>query len=192
MPKTRQQKEESVIQIKEKLDRAKVVVFADYKGLTMSQLSDLRKKLREQNAEFSITKNTLLKRALPTNYQLPASPAKRGESTTNSFDGPTATLFAYDDEISPLKTLVKAFKDYTIGKVKSGFLGTDALTEEKIIQLSTLPTKDELRGKVVGVLVAPLTGIVSVLQGNLRNLVYALSEISRLPSVEQKKKGGVA
>ena len=91
----------------------------------------------------------------------------------------------------PIKILVKALKDATIGKVKSGFLGRDdlpagrqALDEAKIIQLSSLPTKDELRGQTVGVLVAPLRGIISVLQGNLRNLVYALSEI-------QKVKGGV-
>ncbi len=175
MPKTRIQKEEAVVQIQEKLGRSKAVVFADYKGLTMSQLSDLRKKLREQNAEFSITKNTLLERALPTSsFQSPAS----------VFEGPTATLFAYDDQITPIKILVKAFKDYAIGKVKSGFLGMELLDEAKIIKLSTLPSKDELLGQVVRVLVAPLRGIVSVLQGNLSNLVYALNEI-------KNKKGGV-
>ncbi|MBI2337855.1 50S ribosomal protein L10 [Candidatus Daviesbacteria bacterium] len=183
MAKTRQQKEETVQKIQEKLGRAKAVVFADYKGLNMKQLSDLRDKLREQNAEFSITKNTLLSRALPaTNYQLPASPTHRGELTTN-FEGPTATLYAYDDEISPIKILVKALKDAAIGKARNGFLGDMPLDEAKILQLSTLPTKDELRGKTVGVLVAPLQGIVSVLQGNLRNLVYALDAI-------RKTKGG--
>ena len=183
MPKTRLQKIEAVTKMQEKLAKAKSVVFADYKGLTMKQLSSLRDNLREQNAEFAITKNSLLQRALPaSNFQLPAS----------SLTGPTATLFAYDDEISPIKTLVKAFKDFTIGKVKSGFLGTESLDEAKIIQLSQLPSKMELRGKTVGVLVAPLHGILSVLQGNLRNLVYALSEMSKLlPRVEQKQRGGV-
>lgn len=168
--KTRAQKEEQVNKLTEKLSRAKALVFADYKGMTMKQLSDLRDKLREQDAELTVTKNTLLKRALPTsNFQLPIS----------NLEGPTATLFAYDDEISPIKLLVKTFKDLSIGKVKNGFLGTDPLDEAKIIQLSALPTKDELRGKTVGVLVAPLQGMISVLQGNLRNLVYALSEIQK-------------
>jgi len=167
MPKTRLQKEEIVVLLKEKLDRAKSVVFADYKGLSMKQLSDLRKKLREVNSEFTITKNSLLKLALPTtNYKL-----------QTDLEGPTATLLAYDDEISPIKILVKALKDAAIGKVKSGFLGKDSLDEAKIIQLSALPTKDELRAQTVGVLAAPLQGIVSVLQGNLRNLVYALNQI---------------
>ncbi len=179
MPKTRQQKEESVLKLEEKLKVSKALVFADYKGMTMKQLSELRSKLREVNSEFVVTKNTLLERALPsTNYQPP-----HGGPATN-FEGPTATLFAYDDEISPIKILVKALKDSNIGKIKSGFLGTDPLNEAKIQQLSTLPTKDELRAKTVGVLVAPLQGILSVLQGNLRNLVYALSEI-------QKQRGGV-
>jgi len=177
MPKTKQQKIEAVTKLEEQLGRAKALVFADYKGLTMSQLSDLRNKLREQNAQLAITKNTILERALPsTNYQLP----------TTNFNGPTATLFAYDDAVSPIKILVKAFKDMGFGKVKFGFLGTDSLDEAKILQLSTLPSQQELRAKTVGILAAPLQGIVGVLQANLRNLVYALSEISRLPSVEQK------
>lgn len=167
MPKTKQQKKDLVVKLQEKIERSKALVFADYKGLTMKQLSDLRDKLREVNGEFTITKNTLLKRALPT----------------SSLEGPTAALFAYDDEISPIKILVKAFKDSGVGKVKLGFLGSEALDEAKILQLSMLPSKNELRGKIVGVLAAPLQGIVSVLQGNLRNLVYALSEI-------QKQKGG--
>ncbi|OGE42202.1 hypothetical protein A3B45_04540 [Candidatus Daviesbacteria bacterium RIFCSPLOWO2_01_FULL_39_12] len=111
---------------------------------------------------------------MPTTYHLPPT----------AYQTPTATLFAYDDEISPIKLLVKTLKDATLGKIKMGFLGTEALDEARILQLSTLPTKDELRGQTVGILVAPLQGIVSVLQGNLRNLVYALSEI-------QKAKGGV-
>lgn len=175
MAKTRQQKEEQVTKLTEKLGRAKAVVFTDYKGLNMKQLSDLRDKLREVQGEFSVTKNTLLLRALPaSNFPSPAS----------NFEGPTATLFAYDDEISPIKILVKALKDATLGKVKGGFLGDATLDETKILQLANLPGKDELRGKAVGVLVAPLQGMVGVLQGNLRNLVYALSEI-------QKTKGGV-
>ena len=174
MAKTRAQKEELVQKLQEKLGKAKAMVFTDYRGLTMKQLSDLRDKLREQQAEFTITKNTLLERAMPTTYHLPPT----------AYQTPTATLFAYDDEISPIKLLVKTLKDATLGKIKMGFLGTEALDEARILQLSTLPTKDELRGQTVGILVAPLQGIVSVLQGNLRNLVYALSEI-------QKAKGGV-
>lgn len=171
--KTRAQKEATVQVLTDKIERAKSLVFADYRGLTMKQLSELRDKLRDTEAEFNITKNTLLKIALDSKV-----------SNERLFEGPIATLFAYDDEISPIKLLVKALKDAGLGKVKAGFLGDEFLPEEKINQLASLPTKDELRGKTVGVLAAPLQGIVGVLQGNLRNLVYALNEI-------QKAKGGV-
>lgn len=164
MPKTRLQKEATVELLKEKFDRSKSVVFADYRGLTMATLSELRKKLREQEAELSVTKNSLIHLAEPK----------------VSLDGPTATLFSYDDEISPIKTLVKTLKDSGLGKVKAGILGDDLLDEYQVISLSNLPTKDELRGKTVGVLVAPLQGMVGVLQANLRNLVYALSEIQKM------------
>lgn len=180
MPKTRAQKEEAVKILQEKLGKAKSLVFTDYRGLTTKQLSGLRDGLRDLDAEFTITKNTLLDRAMPTAYRLPPT----------AYQGPTATLFAYDDQISPIKILVKALKDAAIGKIKFGFFGPpaggEALDEAKILQLASLPTKDELRGKMVGVLVAPLQGMVSVLQGNLRNLVYALSEMSKLPTVEKK------
>lgn len=168
MPKTRAQKEGIVKDLSEKFSRAAAVVFADYKGLTMFQLSQLRHKLDEVQAEFTVTKNTLLKKANP-----------EVEMT-----GPTATLFAFDDQISPIKLLVKALKDAGIGKVKSGFLGQDLLDEAKILQLAALPGRDELRVKTVGILAAPLQGIVSVLSGNLRNLVYALNQI-------QLQRGGV-
>lgn len=175
MPKTKQQKIEIVKTIQQSLNQAKAVVFSDYKGLNMKQLSDLRNKLREENAEFTITKNTLLERTVPSSdLQLPAS----------SLTGPTATLFAYDDQISPIKILVKAFKDASLGKIKFGFLGTELLDEAKIIQLSTLPSKNELRAKTVGILAAPIQGIVAVLQANLRNLAFVLSKI-------EKQKGGV-
>ncbi len=170
--KTRAQKDETIKNISEKLDRAKAIVLTDYKGMNMKQLSDLRTKLSEQNAEFNVTKNTLLDIVL-----------KAKKEVNTEIKGPIATLFAYDDEISPIKILVKAIKDNSIGQIKFGFLGNEMLDAAKVNQLSTLPSKDELRAKTVGVLVAPLQGIVGVLQANLRNLVYALSEI-------QKQRGG--
>ncbi|MBI2018913.1 50S ribosomal protein L10 [Candidatus Daviesbacteria bacterium] len=176
MAKTKQQKEQAVQQIQEKLGKAKAIVFADYKGLTMKHLSDLRNKLRDVNGEFSITKNSLLERALPA----------------SNFEGPTATLFAYDDQITPIKILVKALKDAAIGKVKAGFLGVDVLDENKILTLASLPSKDELKGQVVGLLAAPLQGMVSVLQGNLRNLVHVVRELRSVYTLSeiQKAKGG--
>ena len=168
MAKTRVQKEEQVKKITDKLKVATSVVFTDYRGLTMSQLSDLRNKLAADKAELTVTKNTLLLISLKE-AGLPAP--------DDILKGPIATLFSLEDETAPLKTLVKTFKDIGIGRVKGGFLGDNFMDEYSLIRLSALPGKLELRGKVVGTLAAPLYGMVNVLQGNLRNLVYALNQI---------------
>ncbi|MBI4039956.1 50S ribosomal protein L10 [Candidatus Daviesbacteria bacterium] len=182
MAKTRVQKEETVQSLTQKLEGAKSLVFADYRGLTTAQLSDTRKKLKEQSATLSVTKNTLLKRALE-NAQLKVV-------DQSVFEGPVATLFTTDDEISPIKTVVKALKDAGVGSIKAGFLGNEYLDQHKVISLSILPSKDELRAKTVGVLVAPLQGMVSVLNGNLKNLVYALDQLRLNRSQIENARGG--
>lgn len=179
MPKTRQQKIDTVANFSEKLGRAKSVVLADYKGLTMSQLSDIRQKIAGLDSEFTITKNNLLQISLKDS-KIDADP--------KLLVGPTATLFSYEDEISPIKVLTKALKDFGIGSVKGGFLDGEELSAQQVQKLASLPTKDELLGKVVGALGSPLYGIVSVLQGNLRNLVYTLDQI-RLRQLADVKGG---
>lgn len=168
MPKTKTQKQDIVADLTEKFSRVNSVVFTDYQGLTMSQLSDVRNQLAENSAELTVTKNNLLKIAL--------------DQTNNSINdqvltGPVATLFAFGDEITPIKILTKSIKDFGVGKVKGGLLNGEYLDEYKINKLAQLPSKDELRAKLVGGLGAPLYGMVGVLQANLRNLVYALEQI---------------
>lgn len=175
MPKTRAQKEEILKDLTERVSKSKSLVFADYQGMTMSQMQTLRTSLEDLSAQFSITKNNLLKIALKENG------FKVDDDAV--FEGPIATLFAYGDEIAPIKALTKALKDNGIGKTKAGFLAQEFLTDAKVNQLAQLPSKDELRAKVVGALGGPLYGIVGVLQANLRNLVYALDAI-------RKQKGG--
>lgn len=168
MPKTKQQKIDTVAKLSDKLSRAKSVVFTDYKGMGMGTLSEIRKQIREHDAEFMITKNNLLKLALPTtNTEVPES----------IFEGPIATLFTFEDEILPIKILAKSIKDTQIGKVKGGIFNSEFMDEYSILKLASLPSKDELRAKVVGSLGAPIYGIVGVLQANIRNLVYALDQV---------------
>lgn len=174
MAKTRLQKEEDVKKLSGKLSRAKSVVFTDYRGMTMGQLSDLRNKLAPQEAELNITKNTLLNLALKQ-VGLPTPPKEVGQ-------GPTATLFSYNDEVSPIKTLVKTLKDFQIGpstslRIKGGFLDAMVLDSLAVNKLASLPSKQELQGQIVGSLASPLYGIVGVLQANLRNLVYVVDQI---------------
>lgn len=174
MPKTKVQKQNMVTDISDKLAKANSLVFADYQGLTMSQLSTIRNELALQSAEFTVTKNNLLKIAL--------------KNASQAFDdsvlvGPIATLFAFGDEISPIKVLTKAIKDNNIGKIKGGFIDGEFIDADKVNKLSQLPSKEQLRAQVVGTIAAPLYGLVNVLQGNIRNLVYAVEQI-------RIKKGG--
>lgn len=175
MPKTKQQKIDIVSDLKERISKSKSIVFADYKGMNMSQLSTLRLELQTLSAEFTVTKNNLIKIALG-NLRLMMNDER-------ILQGPIATLFSYGDEIAPIKALTKVIKDTGIGKTRAGFLNGEFLTDDQVNKLAELPSKDELRAKVVGSLGASLYGIVGVLQANLRNLVYALDAI-------RAKKGG--
>lgn len=174
MPKTRKQKEDIVTDLKDRLSKSKSLVFTDYKGMTMSQMSALRDQISDLSAEFTITKNNLLKIALKE------SGIELKDDAV--FEGPIATLFSYGDEIAGIKVLAKAIKDNGIGKTKAGYLDGEFLTAEEVNKLAALPSKDELRAKIVGALGSPLYGIVGVLQANLRNLVYALNAIKEQKS----------
>ncbi len=169
MPKTKAQKHDMAQEMVKKINRSKTTVFADYKGMTMPQLQNLRKQLKDQGAEFSVTKNTLLNIALKE--------AGKEIKDEAFLSGPVATLFAYDDEIVPLKTLVKAFKDNNVGKVKAGFYEDDFLDAAAVGRLASLPGKLELQGQLVGVLAAPLKGMVTVLHANIRGLAVVLDQI---------------
>lgn len=176
MPKTRKQKQDTVAKLADKLSRAKSVVLADYKGMTMAHLTDLRTQLKDQEAEMIVTKNNLLKLAFKDNNFT--------QIDEKLFEGPIAILFAFYDEITPIKTLAKTIKSIQIGSIKAGFINGEYLEPDKVNNLALVPSRDELRAKVVGSLGSPIYGIVGVLQANLRNLVYTLEQIRLL-------KGGV-
>lgn len=183
MPKTRAQKEQTVQILTDRIAKSGSLVFADYQGMTMSELDDLRGKLAEISAEFNITKNNLLKVALKnSNLEV---------TDETVFEGPIATLFAFGEEITPIKILTEAIKKNQKGSVKGGFIrkrgssliNGEAIDKNQVNKLASLPSKDQLRAQVVGALGSPLYGIVGVLQANLRNLVYALDQV-------RIKKGG--
>lgn len=166
----RLKKEETVNKLAEKLKKAKSIVLADYSGLDVAAFSDVKNQLEKDEAEFTVAKNTLLNLASKkAGVEIPAEALK----------GSTAIVLAYGDEITPIKDLAKFEKQYEKPTPKIGFLGKDLLSAARIKQLATLPSKDELKAKVVGTLNSPIYGIVSVLHGNLRNLVYVLSQVQK-------------
>lgn len=171
---SRAKKELSLADLKVKIAKAKSIVVTDYRGLTMVQLQELRSALGT-SGEFTVAKNTILARALNEHGV--------ADATADTFAGPSAVLFSYDDEVGPLKVLVKfAATAQSRPVIKGGLLENNILSADRINALSKLPSKEVLRGQVVGALVAPLTGLVGVLNANIRNLVYALNQIKEQKS----------
>lgn len=166
-----QKKIEKVADLSDKLNRSKSVVLTDYRGLTVSQLDDLRKKVEAAGAEFEVTKNTLLSRSLGEK-EVPAE----------ALEGPTATLFAYQDEVAPLKALSDFIKANSLPVIKVGFLGKELLDAVRVSELAKLPSREVLLGKLVGSLKGSQYGLVNALSGNMRKLVYALGSVAKSKS----------
>jgi len=165
----RLKKEEAVKVLTEKFTRANSVIFADFRSMKMPQIQALRIKLKDIGAEFSVAKNTLIKKSL--------TDAGYEGIKNEDFQGPIGTLFGFEDEIAPIKALVSFKKENQLPEIKFGFFEKKYISITEITQLATLPSKPELLAMVVGGLSSPLYGIVGVLQANLRNLVYTLDQI---------------
>ena len=173
----RVKKEEIVKKLADKLGSAKSVVLADYQGLNVGAFQEVKNQLEKDEAEFTVAKNTLIDLASKqAGLNIPSEALK----------GPTALMLAYGDQITPIKDMMRLAKVHgDKPKPKIGFLGTELISVEKIKQLALIPSKTELQANLVGALASPIQGIVGVLGGNLRNLVYALDQI-------QKSKGGAS
>ncbi len=164
-----QKKIDIVAKLKDKVGRAKSLVFADYQGLTHKQLEELKKMVKAVDAEIVVTKNTLLKRALEIgNWKLEIG---------SSLDGPTATLFAYNDIIAPLKALAKTIKTLKLPVIKFGIVEGQALTADQLLKLSALPAREVLLAQLVGGLKAPIYSLHRALSWNLQKFVMTLKII---------------
>lgn len=167
--KNREKKEVTVSELAERVGKAKGLVFTNYQGLTHKQIETLKKAIRPFDAEFSITKNTLLKIALE-NEKLKAE--------EGSLEGPTGTLFLFGDIIEPLKKLAKSIKDFTLPTIKFGILDGQALTAAEVLRLSSLPSREVLLAQLVGGMKSPIYGLHRALNWNLQKLVLTLNAIA--------------
>lgn len=162
-----QKKIDTVNALAEKVNRAKVMVLADYRGIKHKQLEELRRNLKKTGGEFAVAKNRFILRAL----------GDRAESMKETLNNETAVLFAYEDEVAPLKELLKFFKTVGIGKTKAGLMGTTVMSDAEVIKLATLPNREVLLGKLVGQLNAPIQSLHYALQWNMNKLVWALNAV---------------
>jgi large subunit ribosomal protein L10 len=171
----RQKKEVLVSELSEKTEKAKALVFTNYQGLTHKQLEELKKGLKATNSELVVAKNTLLKLALKDKIKI---------EDEKSLEGPTATIFVYEDVIAPLKELAKTIKLLTLPSIKFGILDGQSLNSEQLIRLSALPSREVLLSQVVYGLKSPIFGLHRALSWNLQKLVMVLSEVSKKKPAE--------
>ncbi len=140
-------KQQTVAEIKDKFSRAKSIVFVDYKGTNVSQVTELRSEMRKNATEYKVYKNNLMLRAL----------TELGISGTEQyFAGTTAVAISYDDEVVPASVIDKAAKDNNNLQVKFGIINGAVVDGDYVKKLAKIPSRETLLTQLVGMLQAPI------------------------------------
>jgi large subunit ribosomal protein L10 len=175
----RDEKVAIVEEVADQLRRSSMAVLADYRGLTVSQISDLRRQLRPADVELRVVKNTLAR--------LAARAAER-DVILPSLEGPTAIAFSYGDPAALAKTLTDTIRTQRLTMpIKNGLLGDRLLSPAEVSRLADLPSREVLLSQVVGTMNSPISGLVNVLAGTLGSFLGVL-EARR----NQLEEGGAA
>ena len=162
-----QAKAETIEDLKGRLSGVKTVMLAEYRGLTVQQLSDFRKQLRAVSAEYKIVKNRLARLAL-TGSSL--------STLSANLKGPTGLVLAKGDPVSVAKALTTFARTNQALVVKVGVVDGQVLQPEGLKALADLPSRDALRAQIAGALQGPLASLVGLLQAPQRQLVYVLEQ----------------
>lgn len=168
----RPEKAGKVAELKDLLSSSKGAVLVDYCGLTVAEDTELRSKMREAGVKYMVAKNTFIRIA-----------AKEAgvEGLDSYLEHNTAVAFSAEDPVAPAKILNDFSKDHKALEIKAGILDGKVIVLDEVKALAELPSRDELLAKLVGSMQAPISGLVNVLQGTIRNFVYTLE------AVRQKK-----
>ena len=160
----KEQKHQVVDELTARLKAADTLLVADYRGLTMPQIDDLRTRLIASGAKFTVTKNTLTRRA---------AEAAGADALLALLEGPTAIAFldADGDMVAAAKALADSAKDTKVLEIRGGVMSGRAMTAAEVESLATLPPADVLRGQVLGAIIAPLSAFAALLNAPLQNLV---------------------
>ena len=147
-------KEEQVDALAEKMKDAAIVLLTDYRGINVADVTNLRKTIREANAEYTVIKNNITKRALN----------KNGITELDEIlEGPTAVIIAKEEYLPALKAIYKYSKDNDFYKIKGGVLEGKVTSIEELITLAKLPSREELIAKLAGCLLANVSKLAATL-----------------------------
>lgn len=173
MANIRPEKQAAVAGLKEQLSTAKGVVLTGYKGLTVAQDMKLRAKFREAGVSYHVVKNTMLRIAANETGL---------EGLDSVLNGTTAIAVSADDAVAPAKVIYDFIKENKLEKtevltIKAGVVEGKIIGVDEVKALASLPSREVLIAKVLGSMQAPISGMVNVLQGTIRNMVYVLDAI---------------
>ena len=176
----RSEKERLVGELTDKLRAADTLIVADYRGLTMPQIDELRSKLLESGARFTVVKNTLTRRA---------AEAAGADALLALLEGPSAIAFleADGDMVAAAKALADSARETKVLAIRGGVMQGRTVTAAEVESLATLPPLDVLRGQVIGAVVAPLTTFVALLNAPLQNLIGLID--ARIEQLEAQGAG---
>jgi len=160
----KEQKEQVVEELTARLQAAETLLVADYRGLTMPQIDDLRSRLLSSGAKFTVVKNTLTRRA---------AEAAGADALLTLLDGPSAIAFieAEGDMVAAAKALADSARETKVLEIRGGVMQGRTMTAAEVESLATLPPEDVLRGQVLGAIIAPLSSFAALLNAPLQNLV---------------------
>ena len=148
------QKKEEVTKLANKIKEAKLVLLTDYRGINVEDVTELRAELRKTNAEYTVIKNNITKRAL----------AEAGiEGLEDKLVGPTAVIMSNEDYLEPSKVIYNFSKNNEFYKIKGGIIDGKVMTAEEIITLAKLPSRQELMAKLAGALLGNITKLAVAL-----------------------------
>jgi large subunit ribosomal protein L10 len=164
----RKSKEKVMAELQQKLTSANALFLTEYSGMKVAQISKLRRELNGAGGEFKVAKNTLLTKA---------AVGTQAESLSDQFAGPNAMIYSYKDPVMIAKVLAGVAKEMPKLKVKLGLLGTQHLTPQDIANLATIPPKDVLVAKLLGLMKGMPQRLVGTLSANLMQLMWTLSAI---------------
>ena len=177
----RPEKKKAVEAVEKITQKSQSVILTNYNGMTVKQMTDLRRAVRPSGARYMVLKNSVSVKSLPKEDKL-----------LEKISGPIAVLFSEKEVVEPAKQLVDFIAEHEKPQILGGVLDGDFLTEKAIVELSKLPTRQELLTKMVQCCNGPVYGFVNVLAGTMRKLIYALNAIKDLPDrqASKKEKGG--
>lgn len=171
----KEQKAESVAEIKALIEDSEAMYLTDFAGLTVEEVNELRKEFYKSNVKYKVVKNTLTVRALKETGKYTTHLEKLSET----LNGPTGIVFAKDNPVAPAKILKKFVDKIEKPKLKIAIVENEVYDSKKLNTLAALPTKEEVIAGILGSLNSPASGIVGSINAVMRDLFSVIEEVAK-------------